>query len=500
MFYGFFLDDPQRNVQMVFSNIEMQGHEHGRYLPTIKRNTNTEGRELQRIIELCLPTEGTRSLGFKSYSVNLSQCSPKLLTRFTSLTSLDLHGFTITGEQLGNIFSNCTQLKYVNIKSIHSSTCNISKALEQVVEYDLKKLDLGDESIDDEKFKNIVSKLPHLTELCIQNASKISSQTLISHLPLLTNLKTLTLEHCTNIDNATPSSTATLLLSPSIKQINIRHCLPSQTLLLNQMFSSYNNLKSVVMDGRLMGNTANGLQHLQTCTHLTKLRIDNAFSIPDSSFLKLAANQSIRVLEMEPISSRMYAILFNQTNLCKNLISLKISKANCDLKAIKMIADNCKMLKVLHLGDSLLTNDECVISLLQSCTDLTELSLQRCSITDKSAKILFSSNTLTTLDLTSNKVTDESVALLKFNWTLTDLNISGNDIMNRGMKVMMLENDTLKKLNVAYNKISAKGMRHVFKNMSLTSLTFSSKDSIPNELIQEILEKCSHIQHINVLN
>ena len=171
------------------------------------------------------------------------------------------------------------------------------------------------------------------------------------------------------------------------------------------------------------------------------------------------------------------------------------------------LSDNC-------IGDSG-SGIKMLSDLLREATNLQSLNLSNNSITDNSAKLLFSDlknyNQLSSLNLSSNSITDESIEILtdaiKNCTYLNLLNLSSNSISDDGTEALFhaLKNCTeLASLDLASNKIRNAGIKSLsqallcFKNLNTLIL---SDNMITHEIIGDLalsLRECHHLRELDL--
>ena len=426
-----------------------------------------------------------------------TRCITKLiaiLTKISTLKSLGIDMYTITGKLASDIASGLSHNKeleqlYFNSKLKTIDLLNILEIISEKLK-NLRIFEISNNSITEQEVKYLVSLISHNLQLQYFNVnngnlSTANAANILKALQITLNLQELTISGC------------------NTKVVNVLTALTSNN---SELYQDDNNVQTIYIKLKA--------KHLQRAT------LVNFYDKNSTNVIKIAeALQSVFVLKELCITNNICteivddiaSVIFN----CTLLEELDVSNNNLQSKSAVKIAialQNISTLTKLYISNSNVTNEavDGLAAVIYKNIKLQEFDISKNNLQSKGAikiaKALQNVSTLTMLNMSKNNITDEAIddiiGIVYHNAQLQQLNIGFNGFALNGIAritVALRKGTDLRALQIENNKINDTDKHSTAQTISLNAKLESFNCSDNNFSTGCILEIIKALQNISTL-
>ncbi|KAJ1437524.1 Leucine-rich repeat [Sesbania bispinosa] len=347
----------------------------------------------------------------------------------------------------------------------------------------------------------------------------------LSHILQLKHLEDLVLEHCLGIDD---EGLATLQAScESMKMLNLSKCQNISHIGLTALTNGAQNLEKLILSNSLAvtndlamclqsfprlqlvkvdgcAGTSSGLKAIGTsCASVKELNLCKCVAATDETVSFLV--QTLNVLEKLDITccrKITHASIYSITNSCTRLTSLRMESCSMVNSDAFILIGQCQLLEELDATDTEI-DDEGLES-ISRCTKLSSLKLGIClKITDNGLKHIASRcSELKYLDLyRSSRITDEGITAIAHGCSsLEVINIAYNSNVTDASLVSLSKCQKLKTLEIrGCRHISSVGLSNIaVRCRHLEKLDIKKCHKINDTGMIQLAQYCQNLKQIKL--
>lgn len=322
----------------------------------------------------------------------------------------------------------------------------------------LKKYNPYCHKVSDNLLKLIISRNTDLSKIYIEDASKISSDTLTSLLSQCKNLQELYFR------NSTVKSIK--IQSPILRVLDLTNGKELSTL----EFENTNSLHTLILDSCKLLNLGYDVMNLKNLKHLS-----------------LQQNIGFVDADIEGFASSWSSLESLNLNGCKGITDI----------SLEIIGSNCKNLNKLSISGCFKISDYGIKKLLNSNIRITDLNVSACiQLTDESMKIFSLTPKIKSLSIARcNKcITKNGINYLKQCYTLTSLTLTFLEINDDIIAEICESLKHLEKLVISWCKgITDWGLREIARKCkSLKELDISHTTRISDKGLEYLVDNFSN--------
>ncbi|MCO5603487.1 hypothetical protein L7F22_057638 [Adiantum nelumboides] len=247
-------------------------------------------------------------------------------------------------------------------------------------------------------------------------------------------------------------------------------------------------------------------QIAQTCT---ALRSECDMTLCDATLTLIAENcpllKELHLVDKTTTDSVLTDLgLLNLVERASTLRFLKLKPAQCSTAsevAIMQLANLCANLSHVELSNFKYLGDPPVYELVQKCGNITELSLDYSQISDTSLELISVSCTnLRNISVKCcKKLTDLGLKALHHCGRLESVNLGQASGLTDGSLIAICTGNSLLKVLVAgYGQVSDRGLNAVASCMLMRELALNNCLRITNSGIKQIAEGCPMLRFISL--
>lgn len=331
----------------------------------------------------------------------------------------------ITDMGIGCVAVGCKKLRFINLKwCLRVSDLGvglIAMKCKQIRAMDLSYVPIT------EKCLPPILELEHLEDLVLEGCPGIDDDGLATLKHSSKSLKTLNMSNCQNVSHVGLSSLT--YGAEYLQHLFLAYSL-SVTSDLAKCLHNISGLQSIKLDGCSV--TTSGMKAIGNwLASLKELGLSKCLGVTDEclSFL-VQTHKELRKLDITCCRKITYASIDSITNSCTSLTSLRMESCSLVSKdAFVLIGQRCRFLEELDVTDNEIDNEG--LKSISRCSKLLTLKLGICSnITDDGlTHVANGCSKLKELDLyRSSGITDEGITAIAHGCpTLEMINIAYND-------------------------------------------------------------------------